>query len=539
MKSATWCTHCPHGAARNTSFAARTPWSFGVGTGRPWFTWSRFAPHDPGQAAVVGTLFLDGQTAALVRFRFGFTRTAYLQPTLERITVDLESALHEQRYWVPFRQRVEVRRRTAWLDFPLQTTIRGVWEVDDYDFDPAFSEALFVGDRYGGLREPDATGPTDALNDRVGEIARTEQREAGDLRRELEALVGSRFVRPDPPRRLAFGGLSDLLHANRVRGLVLGLGWSFRPSSGPVEVRPWAQYGFADQRLVGGVRLVLGSPLRGLEFSASRRVRDLSDWPVVSPLLNSVLAQERAQDFGDYYLADRTETMVHGVLAGGWSAEAGLALERTMSLPTKAQSAAGSHRPNPPLGAGTIGSVRMVLERRAENTRPGRGSVRLTAEGGLGDHDYVRLVAEGRTGFEVGAGTLRLTARAGALLGEVPSNRVFVLGGRGTLTGEGFRAFGGRRMALARLEWRIPLFLASFGGRGLQDRAFAAPFLAAGWTDGVPGPGNRAKTQGIRPVLGVATDLLFQTMRIELGWAPRAGRVGLVFDASPGWWPIL
>ena len=37
-------------------------------------------------------------------------------------------------------------------------------------------------------------------------------------------------------------------------------------------------------------------------LSASRRVRDFSDLPVVSPLLNSLLAQERATDHGDYVL---------------------------------------------------------------------------------------------------------------------------------------------------------------------------------------------------------------------------------------------
>jgi hypothetical protein len=33
--------------------------------------------------------------------------------------------------------------------------------------------------------------------------------------------------------------------------------------------------------------------------------------------------------------------------------------------------------------------------------------------------------------------------------------------------------------------------------------------------------------------------LLFQVVRIEAGWAPRAGRVGVVLDVTRAWWPML
>ena len=61
---------------------------------------------------VVGTLYFDAQTAELVVFRFSFTRPSYLDDTLEDITIVLENALWNERYWLPRRQEVEIRRRT-------------------------------------------------------------------------------------------------------------------------------------------------------------------------------------------------------------------------------------------------------------------------------------------------------------------------------------------------------------------------------------------------------------------------------------------
>ena len=51
------------------------------------------------------------------------------------ISVVLERALFDHRYWLPFRQEIEIRRRTAWLDFPFRTVIRGRWDIGDYELE--------------------------------------------------------------------------------------------------------------------------------------------------------------------------------------------------------------------------------------------------------------------------------------------------------------------------------------------------------------------------------------------------------------------
>ena len=82
---------------------------------------------------VIGNLYIDVATAELVRFRFSFTPASYLDRQLEDISVVLESSLFENRYWLPRRQEVEIRRRVTWLDFPARGIIRGRWEISDYD----------------------------------------------------------------------------------------------------------------------------------------------------------------------------------------------------------------------------------------------------------------------------------------------------------------------------------------------------------------------------------------------------------------------
>ena len=97
-------------------------------------------------------------------------------------------------------------------------------------------------------------------------------------------------------------------------------------------------------------------------------------------------------------------------------------------------------------------------------------------------------------------------------------------------------------MALARVEWWFPFRLPSPRmGSWVQagSESTIAPFVAIGWADqpveGLPW----AASEGLRPVLGVASELLFNVVRVEAGWAPRAGRVSILLDASPSWWPVL
>ncbi|HUR93526.1 MAG TPA: hypothetical protein VMY76_03010, partial [Gemmatimonadales bacterium] len=124
----------------------------------------------------------------------------------------------------------------------------------------------------------------------------------------------------------------------------------------------------------------------------------------------------------------------------------------------------------------------------------------------------------------------------------LPPHRSFVLGGRGTLVGEPFRAYGGREVALGQIEWRVevPVPAISLGSFASTGRTIIlAPFVAAGAT-GRPIAGLPwTETDGLRPVVGVAVEWFMRLIRIEAGVGLRDGGFGLTIDVNRDWWGLL
>ena len=288
-----------------------------------------------------------------MRFQFGFTRSAYREADLEDITVVLERALFEKTLWLPWRQQIEIRRRTAWLAFPLRTIIRARWDVSDYDVSVAPAPSRLAGGPYGGLRRagPD-TGwvlPIDSAIARAGGGARPD---LDQLRREVRDLVSRRAIATDPPARLAFGSLSELARVNAVQGLALGAGLQFNLAGGALTVEPRIGYGTSNERWTGGLTLGFRPSALGLFMEFSRSVRDLSEWPTTSGILNSLTSQEGGVDHGDWLELDRLAAGVRwqgDVVRVEWEA----AVEDSRAMATSATPAEGSYEPNPDLGAGS------------------------------------------------------------------------------------------------------------------------------------------------------------------------------------------
>jgi hypothetical protein len=499
-------------------------------------------PRDDRQPLVAGSLFLDSRTADLVRFRFGFTRSAYRQADLEDITVVLERALFENSSWLPWRQQIEIRRRTAWLAVPFRTIIRARWDVADYDLEAAPAPARLAGGPYGGLRRPGPDSgwavPLDSAIARAGGGARPDM---DQLRRQLRGLVSRRAAATEPPARLAFGSLSELVRVNSVQGFALGAGLDLSLAGGLVGVAPRIGYGTSSDRWTGGVTLAARPSPVALFIEVSRTVRDVSEWPTTSGVLNSVSSQEAGIDYGDWLELDR---IAGGVKWQGSVARVELeaAVEESRSLEVTATPARGAFDPNPALGVGSVFTTRLGLHGRWGATGTDQRRLSLGFEAGAYDRGYFRITVDASGSWPLGAGSLLVNGRAGTTTGTPPAWRTFVLGGRGTLPGDPYRAWGGRHLALGRAEWRIPMRLP--GPRlgqylDLSAGTTVAPFVALGWSgeplEGLPW----TETGGLRPVLGVASELLFNALRVEAGWSPKAGRVALLVDASPAWWPIL
>ena len=503
-------------------------------------------PRSFARPRVVGTLYLDAATAQLVRFRFSFTPAAYLDRQLEDISIVLENALYEQRYWLPYRQEVEIRRRTAWLDFPARGIIRGRWEIEGYDLNVPLRERLFTGPSIAGLTRPRPSDSswTTPLGEAIAGVAAPVNRQDMDaVRVEVERIAGARALSGLPSRRLAAGSVSDLVHFDRVQGLTLGFGGMATLSGTRVQVRPSLAYGTSDHRLTGEVRVTAGLGVTEASLSAARRMRDFSDLPVVSPVVNSLLAQERGTDHGDYVLLHTVTAGVRHRLSGRTTLAGSAGVEESRSVGVRATPATGSFRPNPALGSGTYRVARLELERASGGSAVRRDlQGRLSLEGGEGPRDYARLAAEGRWLTRLAGRELVSRVYVGAGTGGLPPHRSFAIGGRGTLVGEPFRAYGGREVALGQVEWRFDLPvpaipLGSFASTGRT--VTVAPFLAAG-VAGRPVRGLPwGSSDGVRPVAGLALEWFMRLIRIEAGVGLRDGGFGLTVDVNRDWWGLL
>ncbi|MDQ3426197.1 MAG: hypothetical protein M3477_00065 [Gemmatimonadota bacterium] len=503
-------------------------------------------PRSFARPLVVGTLYLDAASAELVRFRFSFTPAAYLDRQLEDISIVLENALYEGSFWLPYRQEVEIRRRVSWLDFPARGIIRGRWEIEEYDLNLALPPGLFSGPPIAGLRRPVAGDTTwsEPLERAIADVAAPLNRQDMDeLRVEVERIARARALGGLPSNRLATGSLSDLIRVNRVQGLTLGFGGVVGLEGSRLQLRPQIAYGTSDERITGELTASVGSGGTRLTLGAGRQIRDLSDLAVISPALNSILAQEGGKDLGDYVLLHTAGGGVRHRVSGRTTLGLDLEVQESRSVAVAAEPANGSYEPNPALGAGTYRTARLSLERASGGIAVRRDlQGRVALEAGEGPSDYVRGTLEGRWLASLGGSELLSRVYLGAGNDGLPAHRSFVIGGRGTLVGEPFRAYGGRTAALAHLEWRlevpapaIPLGSFASTGRTLT----LAPFVAAGYAErpisGVPW----RSSGGVRPVAGVAVEWFMRLLRVEAGIGLRDGRVGLTVDINRDWWGLL
>ena len=181
---------------------------------------------------------------------------------------------------------------------------------------------------------------------------------------------------------------------------------------------------------------------------ARRSLRDFADRPISSGVVNSLLAQEGGRDLGDYVLLDRVGGSVTWRLGASAQLSATGGMERSTSVRTAASPARGRYRPNPALGVGTISVGRLALDwTQSALIRSTAVELHLDLEGGTGARDYLRADVRGAWLTPAGPGALRLSGTAGFGTRELPGYRGFAVGGWGTLPGEPFRRWGGRRVA--------------------------------------------------------------------------------------------
>jgi hypothetical protein len=512
--------------------------------------------------AMVGSLYLAKETGDVVRLAVTFTRAAILDARIERLSLVLENLLVDGRYWLPFRQQLEVVRKGTWLDFPVRGIVRGRWDVCCHDViaDSATRElAPLSSSGQVMLATPGTTvriAPPeerarhewpDAVEAALDEAdALASEAEAREVQARAEELVTARAL---DRTAAGLGGrsLSDFARFNRVEGVGFGIG-------GRLPVAPgWTLagllgYGVSDERLKVNAA-VRWRPRASVALSAfaQQRYREAGDVAETSGLRNSLSALFAGDDNTDPY----------EVRGGGVGAEIDLGIRLRLGLTASIEAQSPVAVNASPLG-GSFGPTLPALEltsarldavlRHGPGSGPfgGRWSWRLGVRTAFvdprdagPDGGYARLVGATEWQHAFGRPTLVLGTAAGAVAGTlVPEQELVRFGGITTGPGYSFHSFAGRYAWSQRVELRVPV---PFPSITLLQYGRTPPHVTlAPYGHLVCVAKRNGGEDGCNPSLGLGATFLFDLLRFDLAYGFNEGggwRFGV--DVGRVFWEIL
>ena len=498
-------------------------------------------PRNLDRPALIGSIFLDRATAAIVRMSFTFTPASYVDRRLDYIHVALDNGLWNGRYWLPHEQRIEIRRQAPLLDFPVGGVIRGVMRIGDYRFNQDLPDAFFRGPPVVALPEPMRkahafeAGLFDGLDEEGLAEAAGRAPDLGALRREALRLVGGQRLSGLPRLRLLLPGASGVGRFDRAEGVFLGAGVSYAlTSAAGLELA--GGYATATGRVSGsaGVRADVGRTALRLS-GYTHALLDLGPRAGAPGALNTLTAGIAGEDYLDPYYATGAGFTAERPLAGPWGLRLDVAAEEHHSARLAQHRTlfedSAAFRPVLPVDEGTLVSGRLALTRAVpiEAGAGWRGAAWLEAGAFEGD-PYGRPGAE-LEWFRRSAGRraeVRGRVSAGLAFGAPPAQRLFLVGGPGTLPGYRYRGFIGDRYVLADVEASHALI-----GPWVRLRAIGA----LGWADvdaaSIPAGWDVAPTGGLRTAVGAGFGLIYDILRIDLARGLNDGRWQVILSVRP------
>ncbi|HEU4454580.1 MAG TPA: hypothetical protein VFR81_16045, partial [Longimicrobium sp.] len=190
------------------------------------------------EQTVAGTFWIDADRIAIARARFGFSvrEGRFLTATETGTFLELENALVQGRYWLPYRQRREIQIASPL--FGGAAAIRAVSALEEFRVNTGWRP------EQPGARLVRAEVPGDTtfrgFERALGELAESDISDFADL--------ASAVRPPDPeagPIRLSlrYERSDHLFRYNRVEGAFLGLGMRLEPRD--PDNRDWDVYGTA------------------------------------------------------------------------------------------------------------------------------------------------------------------------------------------------------------------------------------------------------------------------------------------------------
>ncbi|MGQ0647754.1 MAG: hypothetical protein ACT4P7_09275, partial [Gemmatimonadaceae bacterium] len=513
-------------------------------------------PRNDRLPAAVGALYLARDDAQVVRMAFSFTRSALKDRQLEDVSIILENSLIEERFWLPRRQEIEIRRTGSWMDFPVKGIIRGRWEIRDYKVNAGGTVAVSPGpeimyapaERRAAHAFP-STAILDSLPDDVTLVTDDDVRVVQEEARRLVRAQALARARQTLPSARSF---SDIVQVNRVEGLSIGGGVRRRLGAG-IDIAVNARIGVADE--VAKASASLGwERANGLSIRARlfRDFREAGDEAETSRARNSIAAQEFGTD----------DTQPFGVRGGAitisgrardswrWNLEAGAEAHRALEV--HAVPSRGRFEPTLPADHGDARRLSLRVERPMApwlagidlRLRSDLRFTRFTAEApatSLASTTVARAFAAVEMSKRLARATLVGRLGGGGVWGSdgIPRQEALFAGGPLTGPGYGFHEFQGTGLATGRLELRhpAPFFPVPLGRWGRVPAAMTlAPYLGVVQVSGrAPGIGD----DGPHLFVGIGALTFFELLRFDVARGLKGGRWRFALDVTRDFWPIL
>lgn len=508
-------------------------------------------PKNDRAPRVVGAVFVERATAQVVRMAFSFTRVALKDKSLEDVSVILENGLIEDRYWLPRRQQIEIRRTGTWLDFPFRGIIRGRWEIRDYEVNTGLPSAFFTGDEIV-MAPPDRQAAftfSGALLDGLPSDVRTvTDRDVKAVQDAARELVRAQALQRTRATAIQARGLSDFVRVNRVEGLAVGAGLTQRFGTG-LRLSATARYAVADERVRGGAALAWERASgAGFSVRAERQLGEIGLVPEGSVTRNSLASQEFGADWTSPFQRRQVAVRVDLVplFDRHWRVNIEAAIERHSRAPVNAMPSRGEYEPTPEIANDEFRRATVTVRRP---TALGLWGSEIAISGAI---DAVRARSSGRdfgrAAFDVEVqrpiGRDRLVLRtiaAGTVGRDLPQQYELWLGGPVTLPGAGFHAVRGRSGVSQRLEWQhtVPGPSIPLGRYGrVPGEITLAPYAVVAWTDARTMSTSLVRRR-VHPAIGVAGLGLFKLLRVDIARGLRNGGWMFSLDVSRDFWRIL
>ena len=519
----------------------------------------RVKPKDDRAPAAVGAVYIDRDQATVVRMAFSFTRAALIDKQLEDVSIVLENSLIDNRFWLPRRQEIEIRRTGSWLDYPARGIIRGRWDICCYQVNRGLMRAQFAGPEI--VQAPMSQQRQYAWKGKILDSLPADVRVATDddvrrVQEEARTLVRATALARTRETSLSAHAVSDFARVNRVEGLALGLGVGRRFGDG-FSSRLAGRYGFSDHQAKG--ELLVGwqqANASGLQLRVFRSFRDAGDEPETSLLRNTIAAQEFGSDYTDPYDSrGGSLTVDFGQRFGGrWRLTGGYEWQDSLSV--KATPASGQYEPT--IAAWKLRGPRATISYERPTTLTFGGlEARVSSEVRLAHASVeegangVQETTFGRAWLGVQAerpfGGVRLAARtsiASTIGSDLPRQEFVFLGGPTSAPGYEFHELVGRFGASQRVEGRfsIPFVALSLGRYGnTGNRATLAPFAHVAYVAMVDSSTRAGTGRGVGwyPSIGVGLLTVFDLLRFDVAKGLRDGRWAFSVDVIRDFWSIL